>query len=190
MRFNFVFKSSVRVLAAGVVFAALFASAAAAQEAEGDYLRLADRLDRPQDGYCLDITGAGEWTQFHRPLIVHNCKTPRAIAADELVEWTAEGRIRFPAFDLCATAHGIFRRTISGAPVVLNRCGAEPDEELQIFHHRADGKIALANSGLCLQAGKHSDRTWEKTHRWRTLALHPCEEAPVELSAWEKVGEL
>ena len=172
----------------GGVLAVVLAAAALAQELKGDYLRLADRLDRPRDGYCLDITGAGEWTQFHRPLIVHNCKTPRAIAADELVEWTAEGRIRFPAFDLCATAHGIYRRALPGAPVVLNRCGAAPDEELQIFHHRADGKIALANSGLCLRAGEHSDRTWEKTHRWRTLALHPCEDAPRELSVWEKIA--
>ena len=108
MRFAFVLKLFVRVLAAGFVFAALFASAAAAQEAEGDYLRLADRLDRPQDGYCLDITGAGEWTQFHRPLIVHNCKTPRAIAADELVEWTAEGGFGFRRLTCARRRMGFF----------------------------------------------------------------------------------
>ena len=114
--------------AALAVSAFCAASAFAQGELQGDYLRLADRLDRPQDGYCLDITGAGEWTQLHRPLIVHNCKTPRAIAADELVQWTPQNQLRFPAFNLCATAHGIFRRTIPGAPVVLNHCGAEPDQ--------------------------------------------------------------
>ena len=184
---------SAAIIIRPVVFFAVLAVSAfcaasvfAQGELRGDYLRLVDRLDRPQDGYCLDITGAGEWTQLHRPLIVHNCKTPRAVAADELVEWTPQNQLRFPAFNLCVTAHGIFRRTIPGAPVVLNHCGAEPDQQLQVFHHRADGKIALANSGLCLQAGEHSDRTWEETHRWRTLSLQPCEDAPAKLSTWEK----
>ena len=173
-----------------MLFAAFAPAAhfASAQESAGEYLRLADRLDRPQDGYCLDIPGAGDWVQLHRPLVAHNCKIPGR-HPDELVRWTSQNQIRFPAYDLCATAQGVFRRTLPGAPVVLNQCGAQPDQELQIFIHRSDGKITLQNSGLCLQVGNHSDRTWEESHRWRTLSLQPCENAPPELSVWEKLPQ-
>ena len=174
--------------AAALVVALFAAGPAGAQPLAGGYLRLADRLDRPGDGYCLDIPGAGDWTQLHRALVAHNCKTPGR-HADELVEWTPDGRLRFPAYDLCVTAQGVFRRTLPGAALVLNRCGAAPDEELQMFIHRSDGKIVLRDSGLCLQVGSHSDRTWEATHRWRTLSLQPCESAPPELSAWEKLPD-
>ena len=176
------------VLAVLPPLVALVAGVAVAQEIPGEYLRLADPLDRPQDGYCLDIPGAGDWVQLHRPLVAHNCKIPGR-HPDELVQWTTQSQLRFPAYDLCVTAQGVFRRTLPGAPVVLNRCGAQPDEELQIFIHKTDGKITLQNSGLCLQVGKHSDRTWDSGHRWRTLSLQPCETAPPELSTWEKLPD-
>lgn len=165
-----------------------WAGTAAGQGGEfaGEYLRLADRLDRPADGYCLDIPGAGDWVQLRRPLVVHNCKGP-ARYPDELAEWTTGGKLRFPAYNLCVTAQGVFRRALPGSALLLHPCDDPYEHELQLFLRRSDGKMALANSGLCWQVGAHSERTWEKTHRWRTLSLQPCEAAPPALSAWEEL---
>ena len=39
----------------------------------------------------------------------------------------------------------------------------------------------------CLTAGPESDRTFEPTHRWRTLAVQRCNHADPTLSRWEFV---
>ena len=47
------------------------------------HLRLVDKLDRPQDGYCLDIMGSGDHIRPDLPMTVHNCKP--GLYADEAV---------------------------------------------------------------------------------------------------------
>jgi hypothetical protein len=42
---------------------------------EPAHLRLAADLDRPEDGYCFDIPGAGQNLRVDLPLFAHNCKT-------------------------------------------------------------------------------------------------------------------
>lgn len=64
---------------------------------EAGYLYLADRLDRPQDGYCIDVAGSGNWVDFTMPLNAHNCKRP-GFYADEAVTFSSPGAIRFPAY--------------------------------------------------------------------------------------------
>jgi hypothetical protein len=43
---------------------------------EAGYIELVDRLDRPQDGYCFDLPGAGDWVDISAPVNAHNCKIP------------------------------------------------------------------------------------------------------------------
>lgn len=44
------------------------ASGAFAWEEGAGYLELSDRQDCPEDGYCLDVAGSGDWTDFSVPL--------------------------------------------------------------------------------------------------------------------------
>lgn len=181
------------VVAASLITLAQTASAASPDwRDDSGYLYLKDRLDRPQDGYCLDVAGSGEWVDFNMPLNGHNCKRP-GFYADEAVTFNSPGEIRFPAYDGCVTAVGIQGRSLPGAALMLKPCAAEVDtaklpyvrEELQHFSHREDGRIELTGSGLCIQVGPTSDTTFSTEHRWRSLSMAPCDKAPKSLSVWQ-----
>jgi hypothetical protein len=159
-------------------------------EIEGaGHLRLLDNLDRPQDGYCLDIIGSGQHLRFDLPLIAHNCKP--GLYADEAVKMEPNGFIRFPAFDKCATVVGLNSRALPGAAVVPRDCGERTPfldtEGLQKFDHRKDGLIELSGTGLCLTVGYKSDSTFSPDHRWRPLFVESCEMAELSRSRWEFV---
>ena len=171
---------------------ALATASALAEPATADdttapgHLRLVNDLDRPQDGYCLDILGSGRHIRFDMPLSAHNCKP--GLYADEAVVFESNGRIRFPAYNVCATAAGINRRALPGAALMPRGCGERSPfleaETLQRFVHRTDGRIELAGSGLCLTVSTASDSTFEATHRWRALFLQTCDTAPLSHSQW------
>ncbi len=171
----------------------LFASPAAAWQEGAGYLELADRLDRPDDGYCLDVAGSGDWVDFSMPLNAHNCKRP-GFYADEAVTFASPGPIRFPAYEGCVTAVGLNGRSLPGAAVMLRPCADTIDESrapfiatsLQTFEHREDGRIELTGAGVCLTVGSESATTFSPDHRWRTLALARCEGAVPERSVWKR----
>lgn len=174
--------------------AAWSASASASQAStvqlpQPGHLRLVDDLDRPQDGYCLDILGSGRYVRFDMPLTAHNCKP--GLYEDEAVVLESNGRIHFPAYGVCATVAGINQRALAGAAVMPRACGERSPfleaERLQRFIHRADGRIELAGSGLCMTVGDTSDSTFEATHRWRTLFMQACDKAPAPNSQWRFV---
>lgn len=148
-------------------------------------LRLADNLDRT-DGYCLDILGSGEYIRFDMPMTVHNCKP--GLYEDEAVMWEADGKIRFPAYNACATAAGINQTVLAGAAVMPRVCGERSPfleaQYLQHFVYRADGRVELSGSGLCLTAGGDSAATFDAGHRWRTLSLQKCNDVPLSHSQW------
>ena len=81
-----------------ILFAFLFVAPVAAQTDDwrtgSGPLMLADRLDRPQDGYCLDVPGSGDWVNFSMPLTAHNCKTGQ-FADESVVFDVSPGPIRF-----------------------------------------------------------------------------------------------
>ena len=176
----------------GAALGALLAATPAHAWQDGaGYLELADRLDRPQDGYCLDLPGSGDWVDFSMPLNVHNCKRP-GLYADEAVTFASPGPIRFPAYEGCVTAVGLNGGSLPGAPVMLRPC-AEDEEApaspfvsapLQRFERRGDGRVALAGADLCLTAGAESAATFSPSHRWRALTLERCASAPPERSIW------
>ncbi len=161
----------------------------AAATTEVSYARLVDRLDRPSDGYCLDVLGSGQSFRFDMPLMAHNCKPGRA--PDGLVTLRADGSLWFPAFDACVTAMGVNRALLAGAALMLKPCDAQLPflnaANFQRFEHRSDGRLAVQGFDLCLTVGATSDRTFARSHAWRTLFVADCADAAPELSVWEFV---
>ena len=162
------------------------AKAAPAKAAPVGHLRLVDRLDRPQDGYCLDLMGSGQYVRGDLPMTVHNCKP--GLYPDEALRLEPNGRLYFPAYDVCATVAGLNGRALAGAAVMPRPCGERSPfmeaDALQRFVHRPDGRMELKGSGLCLTAGAESDRTFEATHRWRPLFVARCAQTELKLSRW------
>lgn len=150
-------------------------------------MRLIDRLDRPADGYCLDVLGTSGAYRTDLPVNAHNCK-PGA-APDGVVTLGGDGTLRFPAFDACLTAFGVNRRALPDSAVLLRPCGASepflPTAELQRWHLNGDGRMMLEGSGLCIAVGPQSARIIGARDRWRPLFLATCATVPAHLARWE-----
>lgn len=178
---------STAALALGLLGGPVFA-----WEEGAGYLKLEDGLDRPSDGYCLDVAGSGGWVDFTVPLNAHNCKGPY-FYPDQAVRFDqSPGPIRFPAYGGCVTALGRDGRSLPMSALTLKPCAVDPDvrqtpfasEALQTFVQRSDGRIALNGTHLCLTVGAQSDVTFSLDHRWRPLFLDTCETADPHLSVW------
>lgn len=157
------------------------------------YLMLKNPLDRPGDGYCLDVAGSGRAVRLDLPMNVHNCKGPGQYD-DETVTLAGDGRIRFPAYgDACVTVAGVNGRALPGASVLIRPCGERTPffdtSMLQVFSMNEDGQIELQGSDLCLAAGEYSASTHHPEHRWRTLSVQDCSEVSLDLSQWELLRE-
>lgn len=151
------------------------------------HLKLKNSLDRPEDGYCLDVVGSGRNIRFDMPLNAHNCKP--GLYADEAVIMEPDGIIRFPAYNKCATVSGLNSRALPGTALILAGCGENTPflntKGLQSFTQHKDGKLELSGTGLCLTVGKVSDSTFSPDHRWRPLFVEKCEDVVPERSQWE-----
>ncbi|MEL6465005.1 MAG: hypothetical protein AAFQ58_08555 [Pseudomonadota bacterium] len=149
-------------------------------------MKLSDDLDRPGEGYCIDVVGVGSSARTDLPLVVHNC-LPDLAREDRHAVYDA-GRIVFPAFDMCVTAFGVVS-PLAGAAVILRPCGAEerflPAGRLQQFERTQRGQLQLARTDLCLSAGLDAARTFGASDRWRTLTMQPCDTTPDALSVWD-----
>ena len=191
------FHSTIKRLVKGALALSLFSTIIqiptfADWRDESGYLELADRLDRPEDGYCFDIAGAGDWVNFNMPLNAHNCKLP-GLFPDGAVIFKNPGPIRFPAYQRCVTAVGLNGRSLPGAALMAKPCAEDIDENsspfvsmsLQRFRHLDDGRIELENSNLCIAVGAVSDRTFSPDHRWRALFLVDCNTIDADRSVWK-----
>ncbi len=160
-----------------------------ASPASPAHLRLLDRLDRPDDGYCLDVLGTPRNMRLDVPLFVHNCKP--SLTSDSAVVFTSDGFIKFPAVDRCITVAGVNSAALPGASILLRKCNeSTPFFEtsgLQRFKHRDNGSLRVAGSELCLTVGPKSAATYSPTHRWRTLFVDDCATAEPARSRWEFV---
>ncbi|WP_207226442.1 hypothetical protein [Corticibacter populi] len=163
---------------------------AARQTPAVGHFKLIDSLDRPQDGYCLDIVGSGPHIRFDLPMTAHNCKP--GLYEDEAVSIEANGRIRFPAYNACATVAGLNGRALPGAAVVPRGCGERTPfldaEALQRFVIHDDGRVELHGSGLCMTAGDQSDSTFDASHRWRSLYMDRCDAIDPARARWHFVA--
>ncbi len=148
-------------------------------------LRLADDLDMPSDGYCIDVLGVGPTARADLPLVAHNCLSARG-SVDRMAVFE-DGRIEMPAFDACVTAFGV-TAPLAGSPLILRPCGAResflPADELQRFERTTQGRLRLSGSALCLTVGPEAAPTFDSTHRWRTLTMEHCTDAAPERSVW------
>ena len=157
-------------------------------------IELVQRLDRPQDGYCIDIAGSGPWIDLTVPVSAHNCKRDAVYADQAAAHDATTGRIRFPAFNVCLTALGRAGRSLAQMPLMVRPCAEDVDTRrtpfiaasLQAFVHRADGRLELRDSGLCLAVGRESSTTFSADDKWRALFLERCDRAPAALSVWRK----
>ncbi len=153
------------------------------------HLRLLDRLDRPDDGYCVDIPGTPRNMRVDGPLFAHNCKP--SLTDDSAVVFTSDGLIQFPAVDRCITVAGVNSAALPGASILLRKCNESmpffETSRLQRFTHRDDGRLAVAGSELCLTVGPQSAATYSPSDRWRTLFVDDCATAEPARSRWEFV---
>ncbi len=153
------------------------------------HLRLLDRLDRPEDGYCVDVPGTPRNMRVDLPLFAHNCKP--SLTDDSSVVFTSDGLIQFPAVDRCITVAGINSAALPGASILLRKCNESmpffETSRLQRFTHRDDGSLTLAGSELCLTVGPQSAATYSPSDRWRTLFVDDCATAKPARSRWEFV---
>ncbi len=153
------------------------------------HVRLKDRLDRPTDGYCLDILGTASAMQLDLPLFVHNCKggpTP-----DSTVIYTSDGQLVFPEAGVCVTAFGVNNTVLPGTSVLLRPCDFRmpffDTSDLQKFEYLSNGQFQLRGHSVCLAVGEHSSHTYSPADRWRVLSLHSCAEISLRYSSWDLV---
>ena len=154
------------------------------------HMRLQDDLDRPQDGWCLDVVGSGPHIRFDMPLIAHNIKP--GLFADEAVEFTENGQIRFPAYPgYCVTVMGLNEFALPGAALMLKKCGEDIPflnaSKFQTFELLDNGMVQLKGTDLCITVGDESERTFDPTHRWRTLYMERREDCDPARSTWKFV---
>ena len=157
------------------------------QKNNSGHLRLKDRLDRPVDGYCLDILGVGQALRLELPIFAHNCKP--ALTNDSAIVMRKDGKIVFPAVNLCITAAGVNGRALPGASIILRPCGHRApffeSNNLQTFDFKKDGQIVLKGSNLCLAVGSQSDTTYSLQDKWRVLSVEDCSDIAAKFSRWE-----
>lgn len=160
----------MRIAIIGLVLASIVPIAALAQQ-----LRLADPLDFPDEGYCVDVIGVGETARDDLPLVAHNCLPARGSV--DRIAIVKDGRFYMPAFDACLTAFGV-TTALPGSPVILRPCGAQesflPADQLQRLEWTVDNRLQLAGTSLCLTVGADAHKTYSASHRWRTLTMEIC----------------
>lgn len=173
--------------ALGVVFWTVATTVVAASDVV--HVRLQDRLDRPRDGYCLDIMGTGANLRLGLPLFAHNCKS--GPTADSSVRFNVEGQLRFPDPGVCVTAFGVNNTVLPGSTVLVRPCNHRiaffDAARLQRFELQANGQLRLRGFDVCLAVGEDSAETFSRADRWRVLLMARCADVPLRHSAWELV---
>ena len=153
------------------------------------HLRLINHLDRPEDGYCLDILGTPNNMRINLPLFAHNCKP--TLTPDSAVIFNSIGQIKFLSVNRCITVAGVNSNAVPGASILLRKCDEMlpffETSALQRFIHRKDGRISIIGSELCLTVGAKSAGTYSPYHRWRALFVEDCANADASQSKWEFV---
>ena len=168
-------------------FALAFSAVGVAQESASGHLRLKDRLDRPHDGYCLDIPGVGRDMQLQVPIFAHNCKS--GLTPDSAMRLRSDNMLEFAAVSQCITVAGVNGKALPGSAIILRPCGYRvaffDGGPLQTFSFKSNGRLVLSGTNLCLAVGAQSDVTYSPTDRWRVLSVEDCEQTPARYIQWE-----
>lgn len=149
-------------------------------------IKLIDPLDRPQDGYCLDVLGSGNYIRPDMPLMGHNCKP--GLYVDEAFIFRKDGTIYSPVLNLCATIAGVNNYVLDHTPLVLKECNKDTPfvnaKFMQAFEYTKSKKLKHKNSNKCLEMGEESSRTFSPKHTWRTLYMKECSKTDIKRSTW------
>ncbi|WP_027254081.1 RICIN domain-containing protein [Photobacterium halotolerans] len=181
---------------AGALAAALSADIATAQATpltspSIGVIQLIDPLDRPKDGFCLDVIGYSPYERLDLPLIAHNCKN--GLYRDQAMSLLKSGEIFLPAYKKCLTAIAPHTQALPGAALMARDCGEHSDflqaQPLQKFQWSDDGEVRLTGSELCLAVGEQSDQTSSPLHRWRALSLQSCQLKDTRLARWQFIDK-
>ncbi len=191
--FRWIFLPGILAVGGGLIFSGVMkispSSAPSAASASLVHLRLLDRLDRPEDGYCVDIPGTPGNLRVDVPLFAHNCKT--SLTDDSAVVLSSDGFIKFPATELCITVAGVNSAALPGTSILLRKCDESISffntSKLQRFTLHDDGKLTVSGSELCLAVGPHSVATYSPMDRWRPLFVDDCATVEPARSRWEFV---
>ena len=167
----------------------LFSSNILAESNDVFYLKLKNHLDRPVDGYCLDVAGNGRYVRFDMPLNGHNCKIDNGyVYPDETVQFRKDGTIFFPAYELCVTVMGLNNNALEYNSLMVKPCYQNTPfleaTNFQYFYFNDKNQIQLKNSELCITMGYTSKTTYSKAHTWRSLYMQKCDKANIERSTW------
>ncbi len=162
-------------------------SVSVAQEPTLGHLRLKEHLDRPRDGYCLDIPGVGQNMRLQAPIFAHNCKS--RLTSDSAMHLRGDNKLEFTAVSQCITVAGINGKALPGSAIILRPCGYRvaffDSGPLQTFSFDSDGRLILDGTNLCLAVGTKSDVTYSPADRWRVLSVEDCEQTPARYTQWE-----
>jgi len=176
-----------------LIAAIAFVITAATANAENPdllHVRLSDRLDRPDDGYCFDILGTGRNLRVDVPLFAHNCKD--GATPDSAVVYSNDGQLVFPAANVCVTAFGVNNTVLPGTSVLLRPCNERTPffetTELQKFIHTDNGQLKLSGFELCVAVGEESSATYSPHDRWRVLSLESCSNVDLKYSVWDLIS--
>lgn len=167
------------------IFISLIASGLLAEE-EPYQIKLLELLDRPKDGYCLDVAGSGKFIRTDLPLIGHNCKP--GLYPDEAFVFEDDGTIYFPESDLCVTISGVNEYVLDYTSLSLRECFEDTPflnaAFMQDFEYTKDKKIKHKHSSKCLEVGEESSMTYSEKHTWRTLYMKECSQTEAKRSTW------
>ncbi len=113
--------------------------------------------------------------------MAHTCKPG---ADDEMfaVNRPGPGNLYMPAYDLCMEADG----TTSPAQLYLRECTGS---EVQRFDFDPDGRLVLADAGLCMAVSpEDGEPTGGPSHLRRDLLMLDCADTGPALGQWTFPG--
>ncbi len=154
----------------------------------GFQMKLVNTLDR-DDGYCIDVVGAGNYIKFDMSLIAHNCK--EGLSADEAVTYRSDGTIFFPAYNRCVTVMGLNNHALPYSALMIKKCNVDESflksTKFQKFTINKHKQVQLNATNLCITVGDSSKETYSPDHRWRSFYMQDCSASEPELSQWNFV---
>lgn len=145
----------------------------------GDFIRLVDGLDEPEEFYCLDLAGWGKNLQLDDPLQTHTCKGRGA--QDQMFHFDGN-RLTVSLYDRCVQVGGSSGITLAGSAVLARACSDSPLQELSL---NDSGQIQVGATNFCLGAGEDSAEASGPSHMWRTLVTVKCDSAQAALVTWQ-----
>jgi hypothetical protein len=149
------------------------------EKSSGDFIRLVDGLDEPEEFYCFDLAGWGDHLQLDDPLQTHTCKGRGG--QDQMFHFDGK-RLKVSLYDRCVQVAGSSGITLAGSAVLARPCSDSPLQDLSL---NDAGQIQIGTTAYCLGAGEDSAEASGPSHMWRTLVTVKCDSAQAAFATWQ-----